>query len=194
MKYSEMVETEISECGGVLKLRGISLSVIPYNFYSPIAGIGFIVPIIPLGGESKPEQIENSMHISLEFEAIDGTFVLEPSKVILLYSGKEFLPIKMSKQYGSSEHRRSHSAGAIPGHCWECDYNVHRINSEDMQDIDTLEIKGNSCFMLEFPIKTIHPKEKFSFLIKGLKNNKDYIIVPEINFQPASTYGVERLG
>ncbi|MCP3875734.1 MAG: hypothetical protein GY699_21595 [Desulfobacteraceae bacterium] len=138
------------------------MSVIPYNFYSPIGGVGIIVPVIPVGGESKSDHSESPMHLSIELEVEDGFFVLEPSKIILLYNGHEYTPVKMSRKYGSRSYRRSHSAGAVPGHCWECAYIAHRLDPKEMQDINEVTIRGKSCFMFEFEVKTIHPKENFS--------------------------------
>ncbi len=186
MTYSEMAVVDNSLDKGLLKVQGLSVAAIPYNYYLPLVALGLVLPIIPVGFEEEPSNTEKPLQIAFECDA-ENSFVFEPRKFILKYEGKEYIPTRISSRGKATEFRRGFGAEAIQAHDWGCNYSPWGPLTWEIEN-EQLEIPiGKSCYIIEFPINTLHPDRNFSIVIQGIKTNGSYVHFPEIHFKKAYT-------
>jgi len=177
---------------GVLELQGLTLSIRPQNVRSSVILVGVIVPFLPFPG-IKIRESEN-FRIYLQLEALEDGFSLDPAQVKIRLNEKELNPLGyLYIGTGNVMYAKFALSPSIipPGHDWYCNDSGFDPKKKAFLDFDKIPVREPSgserfykqaCFVLEYPITTPSPKEKFTVVINGIKQLDRPIQVPPISF------------
>lgn len=164
----------------VVHLDRLSVSFVPQNEVGDVFGMGLVVPI-PMAGSLEPTRAGQPFRFVLRFEPdVDG-FTFTPSELELLFQDAVYAPVEAtaldvetSTVNGEDRH--------VPGHRWNCWYRYLGDNLDPAHLGEAISL-SKGCVAVEFPVETIHPREPFTVLLRGLRFDGEPLAPVEVLFR-----------
>jgi len=180
----------ILDRNGVLRVGELSVSVKPQNARVGLLTVGPLVPLIPVGpgnelGKGKP------FRVVVQFETSDPSYTFMTGDASLLHDGMEYRPNQSAGPLSGTGVPRELQR-ASRGHDWVCN-DVFTVSPDVLLQNVSLP-RSRSCFVLQFPVITPGPDQRFHLELRGLRKNGRAVELPRIEFRPGTTGGYSVLG
>ena len=179
-----------SSDNGITYLEDLSISVRPENVDVGVLTGGILLPVIPLGGGNRVDT-SAPFKIVIQFETEHSNYTFEPSDVLLELDGSQVQPINIFGPFDGGFPLTPLSSNT-PGHAWGCRISRDTVGARKAPD--QIAIIGKLCVVVEFPVNTVMPEQKFSVVISGLFTQRHVLAPIKVRFSEATRVGAEVLG
>jgi hypothetical protein len=168
---------------GILRIGDLSISIKPQNARGSLAAVGPLIPLIPTG---RGDQLGKGklFEVVIQFETSDAAYTFMAGDTTLVHGEVEYRPTQSTAPLGYT--RVAHAIHrASRGHDWICD-EVIRLRP-DLLLSDVPVLRPRSCLVLQFPVLTLSPEQRFHLELRGLKKDGRAVELPRIEFRPGTT-------
>ncbi len=188
--HFEVSASTASSDNGITHLEGLSISVRPDNVDVGVLTGGILLPVIPLGGGNRVDT-SAPFKIVIQFEAEHSNYAFEPSGVLLELNGRQVQPTNVFGPLDGG-YPLTPLNSYTPGHAWGC--RTSHDTAGARRAPDRIAIVGKLCVVVEFPVNTVRPEQRFSVVISGFINQRHALAPIKVRFSEATRVGAEVLG
>jgi len=167
---------------GILRAGDLSISIKPQNPEIAFVTAGPLIPVVPVGpiGQGSQPQKGKPFQVVVQLETSSAGYTFMAGDVSLFNGDTEYRP---SESDGPLRYATvpTYLQRASRGHDWVCD-EVPRLRPGLLLS-DIPVPMSRSCFVLQFPIYTLSPDQRFQLKLRGFKRDGRAIELPNIEFR-----------